>query len=60
MRSLRLRNRGGRNVGLPVTKDGYAPTITAVYETIGAANIMSVKHYPKMCVGVIYEKDKEI
>lgn len=44
-----------RIVGLPTTADGVSPTITAVYETMGPANMMSVAHYPKMGVGVIYE-----
>lgn len=44
-----------RLVGLPVTKDGLAPTITAVYEVLGAANLISVAHYPKIGVGIIYE-----
>ena len=44
-----------RLIGLPTTTDGVAPTITAVYETTGPANMISVGHYPKMGVGVIYE-----
>ena len=44
-----------RLVGLPATADGTAPTITAVYETTGPANMISVAHYLKMGVGVIYE-----
>ena len=44
-----------RQVGLPTTKDGVAPTITAVYETPGPANMISCGHYPKMGIGVIYE-----
>ena len=44
-----------RQVGLPTTKDGVAPTITAVYEKTGPANMISRGHYPKMGIGVIYE-----
>lgn len=44
-----------RQIGLPTTADGVAPTITAVYEMLGPANLMSVRHYPKLGVGVIYE-----
>ena len=44
-----------RLIGLPITSDGCAPTITAVYEALGPANIISVAHYLKMAVGVIYE-----
>lgn len=44
-----------RIIGLPTTTDGVVPTITAVYETTGPANMISVGHYPKMGVGVIYE-----
>lgn len=44
-----------RLIGLPTTKDGCAPTITAVYETIGPANMMNCGHFPKMGVGIIYE-----
>ena len=44
-----------RLIGLPTTADGIAPTITAVYETTGPANMISVAHYPKMGIGVIYE-----
>ena len=43
--------------GLPITSDGCAPTITAVYEALGPANIISVAHYPKMAVGVICEAE---
>lgn len=46
-----------RLVGLPTTADGVAPTITAVYEALGVANMISVAHYPKMGVGVIYETE---
>lgn len=46
-----------RQVGLPTTKEGLAPTITAVYETMGPANMISVAHYPKMGVGVIIETE---
>ena len=46
-----------RNIGLPVTADGLAPTITAVYEALGPANLLSVGHYPKVGVGVIYETE---
>ena len=42
---------------LPTTADGIAPTITAVYEAFGVANMISVAHYPKMGVGVIYETE---
>lgn len=44
-----------RQIGLPTTKEGLAPTITAVYEMIGAANLISVAHYPKIGIGEIYE-----
>lgn len=44
-----------RLIGLPTTTDGVVPTITAVYETTGPTNMISVGHYPKMGVGVIYE-----
>lgn len=44
-----------RQIGLPTTKDGTAPTITAVYEMLGPANLISVGHYPKLGIGVIYE-----
>lgn len=47
--------KASRNIGLPVTADGCAPTITAVYEALGPANIISCGHYPKMAVGVVYE-----
>lgn len=46
-----------RQVGFPTTKDGLVPTITAVYENIGPANMLSLGHYPKMGVGVIYETE---
>ncbi len=46
-----------RQIGLPMTKNGTAPTITAVYETLGPANMISVAHYPKMGVGVIIETE---
>ena len=46
-----------RLVGLPVTADGVSPTITAVYETLGPANMISCGHYPKMGVGVIIETE---
>ena len=46
-----------RLIGLPITADGTAPTITAVYETLGPANMISVAHYPKMGVGVIIETE---
>ena len=42
-------------IGLPLCGDGTVPTITAVYENIGPANIMSCAHFPKMAVGVLYE-----
>lgn len=46
-----------RQIGLPITSDGVAPTITAVYEKLGPANFISVTHYPKIGVGVIYETE---
>lgn len=46
-----------RMIGLPVCADGTAPTLTAVYEMIGPANMISVGHFPKMTIGVIYESD---
>lgn len=53
--SLSTKSRFQRNIGLPVTRDGCAPTLTAVYEMIGHANMISVAHYPKVGVGVVYE-----
>lgn len=54
--SLSLRNREiQRVIGLPTTIDGLAPTLTAVYEVLGPANMISCGHYPKMGVGVIFE-----
>jgi len=46
-----------RLIGLPTTTEGVAPTITAVYETTGPANMISVAHFPKMGIGVIYETE---
>ena len=47
-----------RKIGLPTTKDGCAPTITASYGgIIGVANMLSTKHYPKCGIGVIYETE---
>ena len=47
--------KASRMIGLPVTADGCAPTITAVYEALGPANLISTGHYPKVGIGVIYE-----
>ena len=55
--SLSTKSRFQRNVGLPLTRDGVSPTITAVYEALGPANMISVAHYPKVGVGVIYETE---
>lgn len=44
-----------RLIGLPVTKDGCSPTITASYDYFSVANMLNTKHYPKMGIGVIYE-----
>lgn len=55
--SLSGESRFTRCIGLPTTADGCAPTITAVYEVLGPANLISVAHYPKMGVGMIYETD---
>lgn len=44
-----------RLIGLPVTAGGIAPAITASYGMINADNMVSVKYFPKMGVGVIYE-----
>ena len=49
------KSRFQRNIPMPTTTDGVAPTITAVYEAMGPANMISVGHYPKMGVCVIYE-----
>jgi hypothetical protein len=46
-----------RLIGLPVTADGMAPTISASYGMINADNMISVKYFPKMGVGVIYETE---
>lgn len=54
---MKLRNFPSRQIGLPMTQDGCAPTITAVYGAVGVANLISVKHYPKVGVGVIYETE---
>ena len=40
---------------MPTTADGVAPTISASYGMINADNMVSVKYFPKMGVGVIYE-----
>lgn len=45
-----------RLIGIPVTADGCAPALVA--EQLGAvsvANLLSVGHFPKMGVAVIYE-----
>ena len=44
-----------RLIGLPTTTDGVAPTISASYGMINADNMISVRYFPKMGVGVIYE-----
>lgn len=49
--------RTSRKIGLPVTADGCAPTITAVYEALGPANMISTAHFPKVGIGEIYETD---
>lgn len=46
-----------RLIGLPVTADGIAPAITASYGMINADNMVSIKYFPKMGVGVIYETE---
>ncbi len=46
-----------RLIGLPTTTDGVAPTISASYGMINADNMISVKYFPKMGVGVIYETE---
>lgn len=55
--TLSTKSRFQRNIPMPTTTDCVAPTITAVYEAMGPANMLSVGHYPKMGVGVIYETD---
>lgn len=55
--SLSAEWRFQRNIGLPLTADGVVPTITAVYETTGPANMISVMHYPKIGIGVIYDTE---
>lgn len=54
--SMRVNNIS-RLIVLPVTADGCCPTLTAVYEALGPANIISVGHFPKAGVGVIYETE---
>ncbi len=34
----------------PKTKDGCCPAITATYEYVSFANIMTTAHYPRMAV----------
>ena len=46
-----------RLIGLPTTTDGVAPTISASYGMINADNMISVKYFPKMGVGVIIETE---
>ena len=44
-------------IGLPTTTDGVAPTISASYGMINADNMISMRYFPKMGVGVIYETE---
>jgi hypothetical protein len=53
--SLSTESQFADNRGLPTTANGVAPTITAVYDALGVSNMISVAHYPKMGVGVVYE-----
>ena len=42
---------------IPTTTDGCCPTLTAVYEALGPANLVSVAHYPKAGCCMIYETE---
>lgn len=42
---------------VPQTADGCCPTLTAVYEALGPANLISVAHFPKAGGVVIYETE---
>ena len=46
-----------RSKVIPTTSDGCCPTLTAVYDALGPANLLSVAHFPKAGALVIYETD---
>lgn len=44
-----------RLIVVPQTAGGCCPTLTAVYEALAPANLLSVGHFPKAGVMVLYE-----
>lgn len=42
---------------VPQTADGCCPTLTAVYEALGPSNLLSVGHFPKAGVMMVYESE---
>lgn len=49
--------RVSRVIVVPQTKDGCCPTLTAVYDALGPANLLSCGHFPKAGVMVVYEEE---